>query len=239
MIWPCYYGFSCNVNAIQMAAPIHATFHYGDGQTVTQTYTVKDYITAYDGLASQFDATTTALVHAIADYGHYVQLALADSNHWQYGVDYPVMDRYYTDVLDLQTAAAAVEPYATQTSLGTSEIERFNYSLNLLTRTELRIMVKPNDDYAGSLSFMLDGQPVEPADYSDGRYAILVSNIPAHRLDDRHTVTVTTASGAATMSLSPLSYVRALLKDNIPIYSNAVASLYYYYKAAEDYRDGH
>ena len=39
-----YYGFTCYVNSIQMADTITATFHYGDGQTVENKYSVAQYM---------------------------------------------------------------------------------------------------------------------------------------------------------------------------------------------------
>ena len=95
-----YYGFTCYVNAIQMAAPITAVFHYGDGRTVRKEYSVKQYIQSFESVSDTYDATTTALVHALADYGHYAQTALAHANGWTIGTDYPQMDVFYIDKLD-------------------------------------------------------------------------------------------------------------------------------------------
>ena len=95
-----YYGFTCYVNAIQMAAPITAVFHYGDGRTVRKEYSVKQYIQSFESVSDTYDATTTALVHALADYGHYAQPALAHANGWTIGTDYPQMDVFYIDKLD-------------------------------------------------------------------------------------------------------------------------------------------
>ena len=106
-----YYGFTVYVNSNEMAEPVTAVFHYGDGQTMENTYSVRDYIIAYEEVQDQFDAQTTALVHAVADYGHYVQPVLAQSNSWTIGVDYKEMDKYYTSSYDYSAVEAAVAGY--------------------------------------------------------------------------------------------------------------------------------
>ncbi|MBR1560563.1 MAG: hypothetical protein IJ646_10025 [Clostridia bacterium] len=233
-----YYGFTCNVNAIQMAAPIEAVFHYGDDQTVSQTYSVKHYVTAYEKVKDQYDASITALVHALADYGHYAQPALSEANGWKIGTDYAEMDVYYTKYLDLQTAAKAVARYRMKLDFGSSKVEKVNYTLNLLSQTELRVLIALKDGYKGDVSFKLDGQPVEAELQPDGRYRVTISNIPAQKLDDTHTVSAITTTGTATCTLAPLTYVDWFIQTgNIRINREAMAALYYYYKAAMDYWD--
>ena len=50
---------------------------------------------------------------------------------------------------------------------------------------------------------------------------------------------MTTKSGTASATLSPLTYVRWFLKDSRRMYQESVAALYYYYRAAEGYRAAH
>ena len=66
-----YYSFICHVNAVQMADTITATYHYGDDQTISETFSILQYIETFDRNQSQFDETTVALVKALADYGHH------------------------------------------------------------------------------------------------------------------------------------------------------------------------
>lgn len=75
------YGFTCYVNSIQMADTVTAVFHYGDGQTVTEEYSVRDYFTSFENQVSNgeiTDESTIALVRALADYGHYIRPFLED-----------------------------------------------------------------------------------------------------------------------------------------------------------------
>ena len=53
-----YYGFTCKVNALQMADTITATFHYGDDQTVSQTYSIAQYIESFEDVEEYFDEKT-------------------------------------------------------------------------------------------------------------------------------------------------------------------------------------
>ncbi|MBQ6970856.1 MAG: putative Ig domain-containing protein, partial [Synergistaceae bacterium] len=76
-----YYGFRCYINSIQMADPVTATFHYGGGMTVTKTYSAKSYIDTVLGMAG-FSDEVRALMSAIKDYGHYMQVFLSQSRGW-------------------------------------------------------------------------------------------------------------------------------------------------------------
>ena len=235
-----YYGFTVFVSSIQMAAPITAVFHYGDGQTVEQTYSVKDYIVAYDAVASRFDATTTALVRAIADYGHYAQPALSLANGWTIGADYAEMDTYYRGSLDYGAVASAVKPYAIVKALSQSDIEKVNFDINLLSRTNIRVFFAPKTGYKGSLSAAVDGNSAAAKKQPDGRWLVQIEDISAHQLSKMYGVEVQTTTGTASVQVSVLSYVDAILSSNMDArYKEAVSALYYYYRAAMDYRNAH
>ena len=84
-----YYGFTAYVNSIRMAEPITATFHWTEGgeeKTIGNTYAVRDYLIGFDAALAEdpdaYDEQTIDLVHALADYGHYVQAFLADARGW-------------------------------------------------------------------------------------------------------------------------------------------------------------
>ena len=79
-----FYGFTCNVTALQMADKITATYHVMNGstevKTITNTCSVEDYIKVIvKGGNSTYGERTVELAKALADYGHYVQLYLSDS----------------------------------------------------------------------------------------------------------------------------------------------------------------
>ena len=214
-------------------------FHYGDGQTIQKEYSVKEYIQSYEKVSAAYDETTTALVHAVADYGHYAQPPLSDYQGWKIGSDYAEMNVYYTEDLNTEGIRPEVESFVIRKDLGTSEVERITFSLNMLTQTEMYIYVKLKDGYTGSAVYTLDDNAASAGKTNDGEYYIRVSNIPAHKLNDWHTVTVKTASGTATVTVAPMTYIRSFLKDSRKPYQESVASLYYYYKAALAYRAVH
>ena len=80
-----------------MADTITAVFHYGDDETITKTYSVLDYINSIDKNAANYDETTLALIHSIADYGHYSQPFLSAANNWTVGEDHAEMSKVYTE----------------------------------------------------------------------------------------------------------------------------------------------
>ena len=78
-----FYGFTCNVTALQMADKITATYHVMNGstevKTIKNTCSVEDYIKVIvKGGNSTYGERTVELAKALADYGHYVQLYLSD-----------------------------------------------------------------------------------------------------------------------------------------------------------------
>ena len=234
-----YYGFTVFMTANEMAQPITATFHYGNGQTVESTYSIKEYIIAYDEVQDRFDAATTALIHAIADYGHYVQQALSATNNWTIGVDYAEMDRYYTPSFNYDAVAAAVSRYNVERDTGDSDFTKITYSMNLLSRTRVYVYLYFDEGYSGKVEATTDGAAVE-AYMQTNRCCVLTPDISAHNLNECHRIIVHTDSGTATVILSPMDYVKLKIgPDNKTADRDVVAAIYYYYLAAQNYRMSH
>ena len=90
------------------------------------------------------------------------------------------------------------------------------------------------------MSVTVNGKPAELTKLSDGRYRVQTEGISAHELDETFDIILTTKSGTATATLSPLSYVNgALASPPSPETVAAVCALYYYYDAAAKYRMAH
>ena len=106
-----YYGFTCFVNSIQMADTITATFHYGNGKTVSTDYSVATYIAYFDDHHTGFPNATFNLIKAIGDYGHYSQPFLSEENDWIIGKDYAEMTHYYAKSYDYDAIKKAMESY--------------------------------------------------------------------------------------------------------------------------------
>ncbi|MBQ2202644.1 MAG: hypothetical protein II412_08715, partial [Clostridia bacterium] len=234
-----YYGFTCQLNSVQMADTITATYHYGDGLTVSKDYSVKQYLITVEENASLFNAKIVNVLRALGDYGHYVQLFLAEENHWTIGTDYAEMDQFYTPSYDIDAVRTAVAGFAAE--LGTNaDIEEVKYTLVLDSETAIKVFFKLNSAYTGSFSATI-GSGTENAAHlqADGRYMVVIPNIRAQQLGTKYTIKATTDSGTAVTKVAGLSYVQNILNNenytNKPNALNGMASLYYYYLKAYEY----
>ncbi len=236
-----YYGFTCFITSVEMADKITAVLKYGDGQTVSQTYSANQYVQHVLANKDNYSSSAVALVSAIADYGSYVQPFLAETNKWTVGTDHKAMDhvKQYT-AGDVSAAKSAVSGYAIARDTGNTGIAEVKYSLNLQSETSIYLYLQPKADFAGSVTAAENGSKLTCVHLSDGRYRVTIPNIQAHQLGDTHTVTVS-AGGEFTIKVSALSYVHTALNSSDTKFTNtaaqyAVSSLYYYYKATTDYK---
>lgn len=239
-----YYGFRCYINSIQMADPITATFHYGSGKTITKTYSAKTYIDTVMGMAG-FSDEVKALMSAMMDYGHYMQIFLSESKKgtsaaWKIGVDHEEMPcaNVYTDS-DVQKTTQEVKKYAADYDISNSDITKLTYSLVLDSETALNIYLTPSASYTGNVSAYLGGGRENLAvKQADGRYRVQISGISAHLLGEMHTIRVI-AGGTFDIKISALSYVNAVLSSSA--FGNSakqgVTSLYKYYTSAIAYQE--
>ncbi len=249
-----YYGFTCYVTSIQMADTITATFHYGDGQTVSEEYSIKQYIETVEDMESQFDETTVALVHALADYGHYVQAFFADQKSWDLGEggDYAEMDTYYAEDYIYDNIIDDLLDKAIYRDLQDENIVKASYTVILDSDTAIRVYFKPTAGFDGNVSAKWDNEgQVYLERESDGRYMVEIANIPAHLLGETHEIYVFTGddcfssviNGKTNVRVSAMSYVYGILTSaayaNDMYAKNGVASLYAYWQAARAYKDTH
>ena len=221
-----------------MADTITAVFYYGDGQTVQTTYSVRDYLENFEGYAESYDDTTVALIRALGDYGHYVQLFLSGERGWTIGVDHAEMDKYYTGDFDLDAIKSATEQYAARKDGTDNAIKKISVSLVLDSGTDIRVHFKPA--YDCSLSASVDGSDYEDIELSGGRFLVEITDIAAHDLGTWHNIEAVTDSGRTRLELSALSYVNAVLSGSTDDNSlNAAAAIYNYYAAAQAYKESH
>ena len=235
-----YYGFTCYVTSVEMADTINAVFHYGDGQTVTKDYSVLKYLEAIEENAESYDGKTLELIHAIADYGHYVQPFLADNNNWTVGSEHKEMKKFYKASYNYDSVKENVRKYQHSFDLGTSDIEEIKYSLSLNAETSINIYFDTISGYEGDIAVTVNGDPVTVVKQNDGRRRITISNISAHQLGDTYSVSITSDNGTASYSVSALSYVYAVISSNDfdELAKDAVSSLFAYYNATMEYRKG-
>jgi len=234
-----YYGFTCYVNAVQMAEPITAVLHFGDGETIEKTYSVLDYIKKFEEREDEFSEETRNLIHSLADYGHYIQPFVAEYNGWVVGDAYQEMPKSYTDFYDFDQIRYDLEgtDAAVYRDCGDSDIENISFSLYPDAETSIYVYLQPKEGYDGTL--LVNNGKYEALRQDDGRYLVIIPNIAAHQLGKTYELNIMTESGNAQISVSAMSYVYELLnsetyQDNETA-KNAVAALYAYHTAADKY----
>ena len=243
------YIFTCYINSIQMADKITATFHYGTSQalTVSQNYSACDYCDAAESeYPKEQYPELIALVNRIKDYGHYVQIPLAEYNGWTIGTDHAeieagmgLSDADITSALEaLTNNNAAVD----KGSFSDSGIKDITFDLELNSATKLTVYLEPDtgDNAPGTVSVTLDGgSEYSPNKTSDeSKYYVEIDSIPAQDLDKVHTIHVK-AKTEFDIKISVFSYVYAVLRQSTEEYTgmkNAVTSLYNYCTATQTYR---
>ena len=230
------YGFTCYVKSIQMADTITATFHYGDGKTVSKEYSVAQYIDFFEKNQGSFNAKTISLIHAIADFGHYEQIYLADVNGWTIGENYAEMAKYYTESFDYDMILPEVESLAFVKELGSSKITKATYKLHLDSTTTVDVYLTPEEGTEVTASAAFNGKTFSAEKQSDGRYMVRIPDISAHQLGDMITITGD-ADGTFTVMVSALSYTRSVLKNNTnKPEMDGLSALYQYFAAVMAYR---
>ncbi len=249
------FGFTCPTTSIQMADPIEATFHYQSGdedkELTLEEYSVKAYVEAFDRYQAEHatdgkahDAKTAALVHSIADYGHYAQPYLAEANKWTIGSDYAGMDLYYTETYEGDDITAALADYAPTKDIDGIAIRSTTMSLKLESGTTVEATIAPQEgtsftdnDVAAVEATFADGKEPEITLQRDGRISVRVNGVSAHQLGTQLKVTY---DGKQVLSLSALSYAKAVLdgSDVGQSAKNAMCALYAYFDATTSYIAG-
>ena len=235
-----YYGFTCYVNAIQMADTITATYHYtvdGEEQTIQKTYSVEDYIAARMANSSVSE-TEQALIKSIKDYGYYSQIYLSDLRGWSLGGKYAKMTEPYASSYDTDSMITPLKDYEVTRNLVSEDIEKITFALVLDSSTSIYLYIKPAEGYTGSVSAAVDGTAAEAESLAGGRYRVMTPGISAHKLGDNYTVTITTDNGTSTVRISAMSYAYACISNTSSTEDakNSAAALYSYYKAADTFK---
>ena len=231
------YGFTCFVNSLQMADTISAVFHYGNGWTVSKTYSVEDYIRAVEKNSERYDGKTLTLIRAIADYGHYAQIFLSDINGWTIGEDYTAMETYYTDDFSYAEILSEAESRKFVKELDGSAVAGASYKLHLDSTTTVDVFLTPERETVLTASATFNGKTYRAVRQSDGRYLVRIPGISAHQLGTMITVEGD-AEGAFAVRVSALSYVRSVLNSTKmnKAAKDSMSALYNYYAAVLAYR---
>jgi hypothetical protein len=264
-----YHKFTCYVSAIQMADTITATYHWTEDdveKTVSDTYSIKQYIEGFDAALAKdenaFDAKTVALVHALADYGHYVQIFLSSINNWEINTGTEpdnnkyaqMMENPYTGSYTVSTVRSAVEAYqltAEEKKNGQAVTEGAVFkapsmSLVLDSETAIRIFLAHADNTPLNLADVdirmdtdkaVTWEPIQKGN----RVMVEIRGVKAGWLTETFTITAEEGDNTQTINVSALSYVGKLLDsatyaDNAAA-RNAVCALYAYAMAAKGFNN--
>lgn len=236
-----YFGFTCNLNALQLADEITAVYHYRVGdteQTVSEVYTAETYLQALIGSGEISDEVKT-LARSLLDYGYHSQVFLSKLENRTVFADHARVSTYFTESYSEEQVADVLKSLADQEFLRgrNRNIRSVFCSLILDSVTSVYLYLTPAEGYTGTVSALLDGVSVPVTQEADGRYLVVIPAISADRLGEMYHIEILT-DGAEPMivQLSALSYVKACLENEASSDEmvNAMAALYSYYKAAND-----
>lgn len=248
------YGFACNINSAQMANKITAALYEkgaseGSTPVLEQTYTVVDYLNTMKSLESYYTDKNKEyvndLMHAIRDYGHFVQPMLAAAKGWTIGVDYAEVssDTTYDTTKISNVMNEATEYKIVRDFSSDPDVTNVGFALALGSDTTIILYVDVVDGYAGTVTATCEGtSKMTVTKASDTEYLVQIRGIMAHQLDTTYTVNITTSSGTFPVKVSAFSYVDAIInstnddlltEENI----NAVISLYDYGNATATYAE--
>ena len=185
-------------------------------------------------------------MRSIADYGHYAQPMLAQTNGWTIGTDYAEMDKFYTENYNYDEFAEASAAYERTCTGEDAEIAEITNTVALDADTSLIFFIRPAEDYTGFVRVLLGEDELETVN-TGGRYRVIIPNIQAHELGTAYTLTIETEHGSVIFTASALSYVRAILtsekyadetEENAAV-KNAVCAFFKYFTATMAYREVH
>ncbi len=234
------YKFTCYVNVLQMAETVTAAFHYGNTAVVMKT-SVLDYINAIlDKYNGDDTNKTVKLVKAIANYGYYAQLALAETHGFTIKADGTGDYAEMTHFGNAPDINVDLSKYDMTIENNIAEITKIGRSLGLDSETDIFIYFTVTNGYVPNITVTdILGERVDGVTVilqNDGRYKLDIPNISAHKLGDNYTISID--NGAMTIKLSALSYAYAVLNSTkTDTYKRAVTALYQYNMATLEYRD--
>lgn len=253
-----YYGFACYVNSIQMADTITATFHYGDGQTISEEYSIMQYYGTFSENADDYSEETRNLVSALVCYGYCTQQYLEEAKNLPLGYD---DEASYAPIVlpeelegmvmyDYATIAVMIEEHELLFQIkNTSDenIKGISFMLALDSETKMTVTFKPDPSYTGIATCKIDNANEADMQKVCGRFVAEVPNIPAHKLGEMHAILAYTggncysqvASTYTEIEASPMSYVYLLLTKGGGKAKDCGAALYTYWQAAQAYKNEH
>ncbi len=250
------YGFSCYVDAIQMADTITATFHYGNGQTIEKVYSIMQYYEAFKEHAGEYSVETRNLVRALVCYGYCTQQYLMEAKNLPLGYDeasyapieLPEELEEMVASYDYATIAEIIEEDSLLfkiNNMNDENIKGISFMLALDSETKMTVTFKPDPSYTGIATCRIDNANEAEMQKVRGRFVAEVPNIPAHKLGEMHLIWAYTGGNcysqvsyeSTVIDASPMSYVYLMLTRTGATENekSCGAAIYTYWKAAQAY----
>ena len=137
------------------------------------------------------------------------------------------MTTFVTGSYDYDTVKSAAEPKALTWTEGSSTVQKVNQQVTFGATIKLTAYITPVSGQTID-TVTVDGNMVTPTK-SSSRYMVTIDNIFANQLADSHTI----IAGDCTITISPMSYVYAVLNSSTTSneWKNMVCALYNYAQA--------
>lgn len=231
-----YYGYTCTVNALQMADEITATFHAtvnGNEVISSRSYSVIKFVDRIISNPTKYDEETVDLAEALADYGHYLQIYLSGLHGFGLGDgddQYAPINTYDKQMTseELTSAQNGVSAYEIVRPT-TKDIEKITYSVSFESDSTINVYVAPVSGYKGAFDATISPER------SGNRYVMHIAGIQPTEFANTQTIAYTTDSGSETIKTSVLAYANTLFASRNAGAKEAAAATYYYYTAAQAY----
>jgi hypothetical protein len=256
--YPDYNGFSCTVNALQMADIITAKLFKADGTLISsKDYSLEQYVTYFD----RTDSSTTAandpgsgknndalrVIRAMLDFGYYMQQYLFEVNP-SISADYTHVTKPYANTFDFEGIKAATASHETVKQLGESKVSDVTLQIAVDSATALMLNLKMADATVptitvGSETLTVGNSVTQGAftwkliDKGNQVYQLRIEGISPHNLDRKFTVRGN-AGSSFTIEASAFSYVYSMLKNGTSESGKkAAAAMYMFHEAEVAYRN--
>ena len=226
------YWFTCYINALELADTITATFKYGTDKEITGTYSAMTYIDVARTIYPEKEKLLN-LVASIQDYGHYMQ-----GSGWTDGLTHEPIDAY-TDLDDdsIEAVKSGVSEMHIVKELRDSGVSEVLFALRLNEKTVINIYALPDEGMTitSSTAKAKGTQTIGGKEY----YQFDTDKISAENLGTAYTITLSTENGTATINVSAMSYVYAVLNsESFTVEKKkAMAAYYGYYTKAIAYAE--
>ena len=229
--------FACPVNAYRMADTITAVYYHGGKAISSMGYTIKQYLETMI-YSESYNSGDKALAKATANYGHYIQPYLAQTNGWEYGVKYKTMDLCYPDVRSSEeTVSGADYPLTFSKEDAYSQyVDKVAFYLTLDSDTLLNVRIylkNPGDTVTGSVG----DKELPQWNRANNSVVVCLEGINAKALDDMYTFECkVNGVPVFTLSASALTFVKRVFPTSTDtVERDALHALYDYAQAAEAY----